>query len=137
MPDPKRRKTGAAVGDPTSAPEKSRPCTAESGFDPDFISRMHEIAATGLNPSSALELIIRLIAEVPAASKESMEQIKMLDKLLNTARGMMETKLKNEEAVELAGRLETLETRLADLFHQDSEPPASSHPSDHDFHEHQ
>jgi hypothetical protein len=78
---------------------------------------MQEIAYAGLNPSSALELIIRLIAEVPAASKESMEQIKMLDKLLNTARAMMEIRLKNEEAADLSRRLEQLEIRLMELLH--------------------
>lgn len=90
-------------------------------FDPGLIGRMRGIAASGLNPSSALDLIIQLIAEVPAASKESMERIKMLDKLLNTSRAMMETKLKNEDAAQLAARLDQLEMRLEELLMQRSE----------------
>jgi len=91
-------------------------------YDSGLMCRMREIAASGLSPSSALDLIIQLIAEVPAASKEAMDRIKMLDKLLNTARGMMETKLKNEDAAQLAARLDRLELRLEELLMQRSEP---------------
>lgn len=90
-------------------------------FDPDFIRRMREVAASGLNPSSALDLIVRLIAEVPAATREAMDRIKMLDKLLNTARAMMETRLKNEDAAEIAARLDQMEMRMEELFNQKSE----------------
>jgi len=91
-------------------------------YDSGLIRRMREIAASGLNPSSALDLIIQLIAEVPAASKGAMDRIKMLDKLINTARAMMETKLKNEDAAQLAARLDRLELRLEELLMQRSEP---------------
>ncbi len=76
---------------------------------------MRSIVGSGLTPSSALDLLARLIAEVPASSKEGIEQIKMMDKLLNTARAMMETRLKNEEAAEFAGRIDEMETRLQRL----------------------
>jgi hypothetical protein len=88
--------------------EAARP----TSFDPDLLAKMREIAGSGLNPSNALDLLIRLIAEVPAACKEEMEQIKIIDKLLNTCRSMMETRLKNEEAQEIAGRLAEMEIRL-------------------------
>jgi len=90
-------------------------------IDSGLIARMREIAASGLNPSSALDLIISLIAEVPAASKAAMDRIKMLDKLLNTARAMMETKLKNEDAAQLAARLDQLEMKMEELFAQKAE----------------
>jgi len=93
----------------TIAPE------SESGFDPTLLKKMQELAAAGLTPSSALELIKVLIEEVPSASKESMERLKMLDKLLNTARAMMETRLKTQEAAEIAGRLDEMELRIEAL----------------------
>ena len=83
--------------------------------EPSLATQMRHIIAAGLTPSSALDLLMRLIAEVPAASKESMEHIKMLDKLINTARAMMETKLKTEEAAAIAARIDDLECRLQAL----------------------
>jgi len=87
----------------------------EAGFDPNLLKKMQELAAAGLNPSSALELIRLLIEEVPSASKEGMERLKMLDKLLNTARAMMETRLKTQEAAEIAARLDEIEERMETL----------------------
>jgi hypothetical protein len=84
-------------------------------FDPGLLAVMKQIVGSGLTPSSALDLLTRLIAEVPTTSKEGMEQIKMMDKLLNTAKAIMETRLKNEEAAEIANRLEEMETRLERL----------------------
>lgn len=84
-------------------------------FDPGLPAALGDVACSGLTPSSALDLLTRLIAEVPSASKERMEQIKMMDKLLNTARAMMETRLKNEEAVAIAGKLEEMEVLLERL----------------------
>jgi len=110
---------------PTSRPDgdlPEYPPDSPDLYDSGLICRMREISASGLNPSSALDLIIQLIAEVPAASKGAMDRIKMLDKLLNTARGMMETKLKNEDAAQLAARLDLLELRLEELLTQRSEP---------------
>jgi hypothetical protein len=136
MPEHRNRKILAGQSDAGPDVPSSAPSAPASGFDPGFILRMQEIAAAGLNPSSALELIIRLIAEVPAASKESMEQIKMLDKLLNTARAMMETRLKNEEAAELSSRLEKLEAGLFDFLRNSSEAPESVQSPEHDSTEH-
>ncbi len=87
----------------------------QTSFAPRFIRAMRSIAASGLTPTSALDLLARLIAEVPASSKEGIEQIKMVDKLLNTARAMMETRLKNEEAAEIASRMDEMEARLQRL----------------------
>jgi hypothetical protein len=111
-----RRPAGlSGVGQPDAA------SNSVDSFDPDFIRGMREIAASGLNPSSALDLIVRLIAEVPAASREAMDRIKMLDKLLNTARAMMETRLKNEDAAEIAARLDQMEMRMQELLNKESE----------------
>ena len=81
----------------------------EAAFDPDLVAAMRALIASGLNPSSALDLLARLIAEVPVASKEAMDRIKTADKLINTARAMMETRLKNEETAAIGQRLDALE----------------------------
>lgn len=88
---------------------------SESGFDPDSIRRMRDLIGLGLTPSSALDLLIHLIGEIPTASKVDMDRLKMLDKFLNTARAMMETRLKTEEAAAIAARLDEMETRMTAL----------------------
>jgi len=88
-------------------PEASPGSTAS--FHPDLVEKMRVMAASGLNPASALDLLGRLIAEIPSASKDNMDRIKTMDKLINTARSMMETKLKNEEAAAITQRLDELE----------------------------
>ena len=88
---------------------------AESGFDPDSVRRMRDLIALGLTPSSALDLLTHLIGEIPTATKENMDRLKMLDKFLNTARAMIETRLKTEEAAAIAARLDEMESRLAAL----------------------
>jgi hypothetical protein len=82
-------------------------------FDPDVRDRMRSLAALGLTPASALELLTHLIGQVPGAKKDTLDRLKLLDKFLNTARGMMETRLKTEEAVALAARLDEIEARMA------------------------
>ena len=89
-----------------------------ASFDPAFLERIRDIARSNLTPSSALDLLARLIAEVPAASKQTLEEIKMLDKLLNPARAMMETRLKNEEAAAIAARLSEMESWIKRLATQ-------------------
>ncbi|MBI4963361.1 MAG: hypothetical protein HY913_08790 [Desulfomonile tiedjei] len=121
MSDRERAKRNSGPTSPVDDASPENSADAASSLDPDLICRMREIAAAGLNPSLALDLIIRLIAEVPAASKQSMDRIKMLDKLLNTARAMMETKLKNEDAAQLGARLDQLETRMEELLMKTSE----------------
>jgi hypothetical protein len=114
MPAAKKAKTLVPVEQvPDSAIETvARPVNE---FDPAFVRHMREIVTAGLSPSSALDLVMRLIAEVPTVSKESMDQIKVLDKLINTARAMMETRLKTEEATTIAARIDELEHRLEAL----------------------
>lgn len=103
------------MADPVPASASETVAVPKNEFDPSLARQMREIESAGLNPSSALDLVMRLIAEVPAASKESMDQIKMLDKLINTARAMMETKLKTEEAAIISARIDELERRLETL----------------------
>ena len=92
------------------------PVEPTSPFDPSLVIQMGEIVTAGLTPSSALDLVMRLIAEVPAASKEAVDRIKILDKLINTARAMMETKIKSEEAAAIALRLDDLDRRVQELL---------------------
>jgi hypothetical protein len=98
---------------------------SESAFDPSFLSKIRELAASGLTPSSALALIIQLIAEIPKASKEAMDRIKMMDKLLNSSRAMMETRLKNEEAAAIAARLDEMELLIEKLAMQKAAQPGT------------
>jgi len=104
-------------------PRKPAPSTDEAprlsvhldSFASAFSEQIRAIIGSGLTPSSALDLVMRLIAEVPTASKEAMDHIKMLDKLINTARSMIETKLKSEEAIAITLRLDELERRIDEL----------------------
>jgi hypothetical protein len=119
----KRQTEKASV---TSLERPDTPATeAETTFDPSFLSQIRELAASGMTSSSALELITQLIAETPVASKEAMDRIKMMDKLLNTARFMMETNLKNEEAASIAARLDEMERVIEKLGIQKAAKPGT------------
>jgi hypothetical protein len=78
-------------------------------------ARLNEELASGLTPSGAVNLVAQIMAEVPAASKEELDQIKMLDKLLNTARALMESRFKTEEAAAISDRLDELEAQIERL----------------------
>jgi hypothetical protein len=84
-------------------------------FDRELAERIRGFAFGALTPSTALELIARLIGAVPTSQKEGLEQIKLMDKLLNTARAMMETRLKNDEAAAIATRLDEMESWMKRL----------------------
>jgi hypothetical protein len=115
MPEVLKQRTPklAPVPETEAAAEPTLP---RNPLDPSLARQMSDIGSAGLTPSSALDLVMRLIAEVPVTSKEAMDQIKMLDKLINTARAMMETKLKSEEAAAISARIDDLETRIDDLM---------------------
>ena len=102
------RSTGTST---LNVPKEDLP-GAEDAFDPALISEMQALANSGLNPASILNLLGRLIAEVPSASKENMDRIKIMDKLLNTARSIMETTLKHDKAVAIMKRLDELEEQM-------------------------
>ena len=91
------------------------PAETEDSFDSTFLAEFRDNLASGLTPSSAVDLIAKLIAEAPAASKEQLERIKVLDKLLNTARAMMESRLKLDEAAAISARLDEWEARIEEL----------------------
>ena len=119
----KNSEKAALSGNPVS---QYAPLQRLDDFDPDLVELMRNIAVSGLNPSSALDLLARLIAEVPAASKETVDRIKTMDKLINTARSMMETKLKNEEAAAITQRLDDLELLVRRVATEPSGLAASS-----------
>jgi hypothetical protein len=111
-----KRKPQTEKSSAASIEGPTKPATdTETQFDPSFLLQIKGLAAAGLTPSSALALITQLIAETPEASKETMDRIKMVDKLLNTARAMMETRLKNEEAAAIAARLDEMEILIEKL----------------------
>jgi|GEM_PF-1267096 len=123
QPTPRKRATRSRTAKkPTSEPAaKVSDPTAEATdidpveFDPEIVAKMRELAASGLNPESALRLLARLMAEVPAATKEIMDRIKMIDTLIKTSRSMMETKLKLDDVAALMSRLDDLEAHLERL----------------------
>ncbi|HMK34569.1 MAG TPA: hypothetical protein VK463_05855 [Desulfomonilaceae bacterium] len=108
---PRRRSLTFEKSEALPSPDDSR----EAAFDTGLLATVRQLADSGLNPASALDLLTRLIVEIPSASKERMEQIKMMDKLLNTARAMMEARLKNEEAAVISNRLQAMEVFLEKL----------------------
>lgn len=107
---PKKRKkdTPAAAKTPSAAAARAKAEASPSAL----LAPAGDAASLVLTPGSALELLTRLIAEIPTASKETMDRLKLLDKLLNTARAMMETRLKTEEVSEVAARIDELELRI-------------------------
>lgn len=112
MPKQQRRKSTKKADDSERVMPPDEALDAPSPFDEGLLENMSVIAGTGLNPSSALDLLGRLIAEVPSASKEALDRIKTIDKLINTARSMMDTKLKNEEAAAIVQRLNEMEREM-------------------------
>ena len=50
---------------------------------------------SGLSPATALNLLKTLIVESAYADKTEIEKLKLMDKLLNTARALMETSIKH------------------------------------------
>ncbi|MGC8908877.1 MAG: hypothetical protein ACP5M0_15760 [Desulfomonilaceae bacterium] len=79
----------------------------------DRLRRIMEDASLPLTASRAIHLIAQFMAVVPHSSKEDMDRLKMLDKFLNTARALMETQLKTEDAQCLHERLDAIERELA------------------------
>ena len=67
---------------------------------------------SGLSPATALNLLKTLIVESAYADKTEIEKLKLMDKLLNTARALMETSIKHEETAAIMARIEQLEARL-------------------------
>jgi hypothetical protein len=113
-----KKKNPRAV--PGSSP--AAPCTDSQAAPPDPLDTAGDAASLVLTPGSALELLTRLIAEIPTASKETLDRLKLLDKLLNTARAMMETRLKTEEVSDVAARIDELELRIERMaMHGDSD----------------
>lgn len=84
-------------------------------FGQDLAEGIRELSEKGLTASSALELLSLLIPAVLSSSREDIDRLKMLDKMLNTARAMVETKLKTEESRMIAVRLDELESRMDGL----------------------
>jgi hypothetical protein len=76
------------------------------------MERINSVAESGLTPASALDLLGGLIAELPEASKEKMERIKTMDKLMNTARAFIETRVKTDDAAVIFARIEEMERRV-------------------------
>jgi hypothetical protein len=125
MPKQERRKSTKKAADPERVMPPDEALEPPSPFDAGLLENMRAIAGAGLNPSSALNLLGRLISEVPSASKETLDRIKTMDKLINTARSMMDTKLKNEEAAAIMQRLNEMEREMDRIAAETADPGRS------------
>ena len=76
------------------------------------LQRIIDDNAPPLTASSAIDLIAQFMTVVPHSTREDMDRLKMLDKFLNTARALMETRLKTEDAQALSERLDVIERGL-------------------------
>lgn len=93
-------------------------------FSEQLEAELRMLGAGGLNPPSALRFLTRLIVESASADKNRIEKLKMMDKLLNTGRALMETGIRHEETAMILGRLQQLETRLEKLQKKDHTRPS-------------
>jgi hypothetical protein len=100
--------------------------TPEAVFDPGLVAKINEIVRVGANASAALELIIHLAAELITATDPPLDRIKLIDKLINTARALIETRIKDEESAGLAARLDQLEERMDKLGPEHVTPTAEA-----------
>lgn len=105
-----RRVTKAELVDIDQAGEKE-----SDSFSEQLEAELRMLGAGGLNPPSALRFLTRLIIETASADKNRIERLKMMDKLLNTGRALMETGIRHEETAMILGRLQQLEARLEKL----------------------
>lgn len=74
--------------------------------------KLNELADSGVATAAALDLLGSLLHESSTASKTKIEQIKLMDKLLNTCRAFIETRIKTEEILAITGKLDELERRM-------------------------
>lgn len=112
MAEKRKRKVDRKPDDSGRNPPEDLEDDPSAPFGPDLLGRMREISVSGLDPSSVLDLLARLISEAPSASKAAMDKIKMIDSLVKTARAMMETKLKHDDAAAIMKRLDEIETQM-------------------------
>ncbi len=112
------RKSPKACAESPKPPDvmPARPPQEEDDAFPDVTDRLRRImedASSPLTASRAIHLIAQFMTLAPYCSKEDMDRLKMLDKFLNTARALMETQLKTEDAQSLHERLDAIERDLA------------------------
>ena len=91
---------------------------ANGAFNDDLMRSLSGLVKDGLTADAALRAVALLIAEAPDASRQKIDQLKIMDKLLNTSRALMETRLKTGEAESLQKKLEELERELANVAAQ-------------------
>lgn len=89
--------------------------TQNEAYNGDLIQSLTGLSTHGLTADAALRVTALLIAEAPDASRQKIDQLKIMDKLLNTSRALMETRLKTGDAESLSKKLAELERELAEL----------------------
>lgn len=93
-----------------SACETAADDARESVFSDDFVEYMRDVVSDSLDPDKAIRIQTLLMGECVDAGKEKLDQIKCMDKLINSCRYMFEHKMKTEEAVAVHRRIDELET---------------------------
>jgi hypothetical protein len=110
---PKKKITQRTAGESRGAsPEPAVVPEDDISFDTELLERVSGIALSGVSATSALDLISRLLLNVPAANKGEMDKIKLMDKLINSARHMIETKLKTDDLPAIMKRLDEMEAQI-------------------------
>ena len=99
-------------------------------YSDDLERTLAALGAGGLTADAALRVVAMLIAEAPDASRQKIDQLKIMDKLINTSRGLMETRMKTGEAEALAQKLESLENELEGLASEKRTPKKSRRVAD-------
>ncbi len=84
-------------------------------FNDELILALEALSSNGLTADGAIRVVTFLMAEAPTASRQKIDQLKIMDKLLNTSRALMETRLKTGDAESLSEKLSQLERELAEL----------------------
>jgi hypothetical protein len=84
----------------------------ESVFSDDFVEYMRDVVSDSLDPDKAIRVQTLLLGECVDADKEKLDQIKCMDKLINSCRHMFEHKMKTEEAAAADRKIDELETMV-------------------------
>ncbi len=92
------------------------PAHEKDQFSSEFIEHLSCGANGELDANMALKTLAFLIKESADADKLKLDQIKCMDKLINSSRHILELMIKTQEALAVARRLDELELRLEEAL---------------------
>lgn len=85
-------------------------------FSTEFTEHLSRGVNGELDANMALKTLAFLIKESADADKLKLDQIKCMDKLINSSRHILELMIKTQEALAVARRLDELELRLEEAL---------------------